>query len=105
MQIDQDQMREMMADQVRTMDFAEVVPVISALKVDSGDRLWVRRAGDSGEDEGPIDVITADGGYLGTVPAGSFSLPDAFGPDGLVAYIEADDLGVETVRVARLGPF
>lgn len=104
MQIDQDQMREMMEGQIREMEFAEVVPVISALMVDREDRLWVRRFGEDGAEAGATDVITRDGRYVGTVSPDAFAFPDAFGPDGLVAYIETDDLGVQTVRIARLGP-
>lgn len=49
---------------------------------------------------GPIDVITVAGEYLGTLP--DSKMPNAFGPDGLVAYVEADELGVPTVVVKRL---
>ena len=31
-----------------------------------------------------------------------FNLPSAFGPDGMVAFIETDELGVNTVVVKRL---
>jgi hypothetical protein len=31
-------------------------------------------------------------------------IPQAFGPGGLVAYIEEDELEVQRVRVARLPP-
>ena len=102
MSIDQDQMQEMMRRQVESMDFAEVVPVISSLAVDGFDRLWVQRHDPTGDDEGPIDLLGPGGTYHGTIPAGEFAIPDAFGPDGLAAYIEEDDLGVQTVRVVRL---
>ena len=51
---------------------------------------------------GPIDLLTADGGYLGTYPADATRMPSAFGPDGLVAFIERDELDVPTVVVRRL---
>ena len=51
---------------------------------------------------GPIDVLTTDGEYLGTFPAGTTDMPDAFGPDGLVVFIELDDLDVARVVVRRL---
>ncbi len=49
---------------------------------------------------GPIDIITPEGGYLGTVP--DSRLPNAFGPDGLAAYVQLDELGVPTVVVRRV---
>ena len=49
---------------------------------------------------GPIDVITPEGEYLGTLP--DSRLPNAFGPDGLAAYVQLDELGVPTVVVKRV---
>jgi hypothetical protein len=46
--------------------------------------------------------VTPDGSYLGTIVADGLRIPAAFGPDGLVAFIEADELEVQRVRVARL---
>ncbi len=83
--------------------FADEVPVIADLTVDWEDRIWVARTGaDGSDDDGPIDIVTADGRYVGTLAADGVRTPDAFGPDGLMAYIEADDLDVPTVRVIRL---
>ncbi len=42
----------------------------------------------------PIGVVTTGGEYIGTLPAGEARLPAAFGPGGLAAYIEVDDLDV-----------
>ena len=50
----------------------------------------------------PIDVLTADGRYLGSYPAGAAVIPDAFGPGGLVAFVEKDEMDVETVVVKRV---
>ena len=41
------------------------------------------------------------GRYLGSYPAG-VRMPDAFGPGGLVAFIETDALGVQRVVVRRV---
>ncbi|MCY3808728.1 MAG: hypothetical protein OXG58_04700 [Gemmatimonadetes bacterium] len=49
---------------------------------------------------GPIDVITPEGEYLGTFP--DSRLPNAFGPDGLAAYVQLDEFGVPTVVVRRV---
>lgn len=49
---------------------------------------------------GPIDVLTADGRYLGTLA--DARMPAAFGPGGLAAYVESDAQDVPTVVVRRL---
>jgi len=51
---------------------------------------------------GPIDVVTAEGRYVGTFSAEATALPDAFGPDGMAAFIELDELDVAGVVVRRL---
>ena len=62
----------------------------------------VTEGGEGPSDDGPIDVLTADGRYLGSYRAGTTALPAAFGPDGLVAMIETNELEVQTVVVKRL---
>ena len=52
--------------------------------------------------DGPIDLLTPDGDYIGTYAAGATEMPDAFGPDGLAAFIELDELDVTSVVVRRL---
>ena len=52
--------------------------------------------------DNPIDLLTANGRYLGTFAAGSTALPEAYGPDGLVAFVETDDLDVPYLVVKRL---
>ena len=82
--------------------FADEVPVLYGLKVDWEDRIWVARRGPKGEDDGPTDIVTPDGDYIGTLPPDGLRTPDAFGPGGLMAYIEYDEMEVPTVRVVRL---
>ncbi len=82
--------------------FAAELPVLYALDVDWDDRIWLERWGPTGDDDGPIDVVTPDGDYIGTLPPDGLRTPDAFGPDGLMAYIERDEMDVQTVRVVRL---
>ena len=82
--------------------FADEVPVLYSVKVDWEDRIWVARRGPTGDDDGPTDIVTPDGDYIGTLPPEWLRTPDAFGPGGLMAYIESDDLDVPTVRVVRL---
>ena len=87
---------------VEGLTFADEVPVLYGLKVDWEDRIWVERRGPTGANDGPTDIVTPDGDYIGTLPAEGLRTPDAFGPGGLMAYIESDDLEVPTVRVVRL---
>ena len=87
---------------VEERTFADEVPVLYRLKVDWEDRIWVQRRGPTGDDNGPTDIVTPDGSYIGTLPPDGLRTPDAFGPGGLMAYIETDELDVQTVRVVRL---
>ena len=66
-----------------------------------GRSIWVQRRGDEPVSDGPIAVLTMDGRYLGSYPSGTI-MPDAFGPGGLVAFMEADELGLQTVVVRRV---
>ena len=95
-------MSEMMRRQVETMTFAAEIPVIRDLAVDREDRIWVARRLADGPGVGPIDIVTPGGEYVGTLPVDGLRIPAAFGPNGLMAYIEADELDVQTVRVVRL---
>ena len=82
--------------------FYPVLPVIEALAATWDGRIWVQRRGDAWDGGGPIDVLTPAGDYIGTFPAGSTAMPDAFGPDGLAAFIEFDEFEVASVVVRRL---
>ncbi len=82
--------------------FYPELSVIQALTVTWDGEIWVqRREQEPGDDTGPIDVLTPDGRYMGTYPAGAVALPDALGPEGLAAFIEKDEMDVETVVVKR----
>ncbi len=81
--------------------FASHVPVIDRLHADRDGRIWVARSDSMGGGGGPIDLITVDGGYLGSWVPGELGLPRAFGPDGLMAYLRTDDLGRQSVLVVR----
>ena len=94
-------LREIYRRQIRYLLFPGEIPVIARIGVDWSDRLWVERNGLPGE-AGPTDILTADGQYLGTIAPGGPGIPAAFGPGGLLAYIETDELDVQRVRVARL---
>jgi len=100
--ISQDAIKEMMRGQVEQMQFFPEVPVIRALQTSWGGRIWVQRRGEQPVSDGPIDVLNAEGQYVGSYPTGEMEMPSSFGPDGLTAYIEMDDFDVPTVVVRRL---
>ncbi len=89
-------------ERLDNLEFFPEIPVIRGLAATWKGRIWVLRRGEEPLSDGPIDVVTADGRYLGSYPAGATAIPDAFGPDGLVAFIERNELDVETVVVRRL---
>ena len=89
-------------ESVDELRFADEVPVIANMAVDWEDRIWVERTGADGVEPGPIDIVTPEGDYVGTLPADGVRIPGAFGPNGLMAYTEADEVGIPTVRVIRL---
>ena len=82
--------------------FYPELPVIQGLSTTWEGRIWVMRRGDELLEDGPIDILTADGEYVGTYSTGTTKMPDAFGPGGLAAYIEFDEFEVARVVVRRL---
>ncbi|MDE2979575.1 MAG: 6-bladed beta-propeller [Gemmatimonadota bacterium] len=82
--------------------FYHEIPVLHDLSTTWEGRIWVQRRGEHPERGGPIDVVTPDGEYVGTYSAEATAMPDAFGPDGLAAFIELDEFDVASVVVRRL---
>ncbi|WP_419164265.1 hypothetical protein [Candidatus Palauibacter sp.] len=78
------------------------IPVLRGLATTWEARIWVQRRGGEPQSNGPIDVLTAEGEYVGTYATGATEMPDAFGPDGLAAFIELDEFDVARVVVRRL---
>ncbi|MGD8494860.1 MAG: 6-bladed beta-propeller [Gemmatimonadales bacterium] len=88
----------------RQMDDLEFWPeraVISRLRVATDGLIWVERRP---EDDGPppIDLLRTDGVYVGTIRSDALRVPDALGPGGLAAFVEAGELGEPRVRVVRV---
>ena len=77
-------------------------PIINSLAVDWDDRIWVTRWDGGGRNQGGTDVLTPAAEYLGTLRFEDIGSPTAFGPDGLLAYLKTDELGVQTVLVVRV---
>ena len=82
--------------------FYHEIPVLHDLSTTWEGRIWVQRRGEHPERGGPIDVVTPDGDYVGTYSGEATAMPDAFGPDGLAAFIELDEFDVASVVVRRL---
>lgn len=87
---------------VANLQFWPEVPVLSDLRATWSGGLWVQRRAEDAGPSGPIDILAADGRYAGTFAEGAASMPLAFGPDGLAAFVETDDLDVQTIVVKRL---
>ena len=96
------QLREMRRGRIEAMEFFDEVPVVVDLTTSWEGTIWVLHRGDGDTEGNRIDLITSDGRYLGTFPPGSTAMPSAFGPNGLVAFVETDDLDVPYVAVRRL---
>lgn len=96
------QVSAMLEARVESMEFGETIPVLSGMTVDWAGRVWVERTGRRVGEDGPIDLIDSEGRYVGSVAPDGFRIPDAFGPDGLAAFIETDDMDLPIVVVKRL---
>lgn len=97
-----DQINRMMIERLRAQGFYPVIPVIQELAAGWDGTLWLERDDGPGDEPGVVDLFTADGTYRGSLASDGPGVPDAFGPDGLVAYIERDEMEVPVVRVMRL---
>ena len=102
MTIDAEELRESRREDIENLRFFTEVPVIRDLRTSWTGMIWVQRRGEEPDSDGPVDVLDMAGRYVGSYRAGATEIPDAFGPDGLVAFIDEDELGVETVVVKRV---
>lgn len=83
--------------------FHPVVPAVRRIATDGVGTIWVERPDpDDPTRPGPIDILDAEGRYVGTLPPGRPGLPVAFGPDGLIAVVDTGELDVPRVRVYGL---
>ena len=86
---------------LEALPYADEVPVVLDLRTTWEGQIWVRRRAVDLISDGPIDVLTVEGHYLGSYPSDT-AMPTAFGPAGLLAFVEIDEFGVNTVVVKRL---
>jgi hypothetical protein len=92
---------EIIEQQVRELEFAETIPTIQAMFADVTGRLWVERPGAVwGEPGGPIDLISPQGRYIGTL--NGQRLPAAVSRSGRAAWVERTALDVPRVVVRQL---
>ncbi|MYA44578.1 MAG: hypothetical protein F4Z31_22865 [Gemmatimonadetes bacterium] len=98
-----EEIRQRQRERIANLEFFDEVSVVRDLKTTWNGLIWVQRHGEEpGDDDGPIDVLAADGRYLGSFAAGTTEMPAAFGPEGLAAFIGADEFDVRVVIVRRL---
>ena len=82
--------------------FYPEIPVLRSLSATWAGHIWVVRRGEDPDSIGAIDIVSGDGRYIGTFPPNATRMPDAFGPNGLAAFIELDEFDVSSVVVRRL---
>jgi len=99
-----DEMADRNRRQAAAMEFYHEIPVVRALKTSWEGNIWIQRRSAMLVGDGSIDILTPDGRYLGTYPPSATAMPSAFGPDGLMAFVETNELDVQTVVVRRLPP-
>ncbi len=113
-----------MRGMVENASFMSEVPLVRDLRTTWEGTIWVERWGsdplaqvnfagggsdDRSEEEGEeqaaegwIDVLAPGGDYLGTFSLEETPMPGAFGPGGLVAFVETDEFDTPTIIVRRL---
>lgn len=83
------------------MEYADTMRQVQNLRLAPSGKIWVERTPDVfGDDPGPIDLITFQGRYLGTITG--LRVPDAISASSRAAWIERDENDVERVVVRTL---
>jgi hypothetical protein len=80
--------------------FADLIPRIIELRRDTKGRLWVGVSESTPRKIERIDVYEADGTLIGEIR--DMPMPDVFFGDGYAAMLDADDLDVQRITIARL---
>ncbi|HEX6748892.1 MAG TPA: 6-bladed beta-propeller [Longimicrobium sp.] len=92
--------REQIEQRVRELQFADTVRTIQGMVVTPSGKIWIERTPANIGDPGPIDLVTPDGRYLGTL--NGTKLPVAISATGRAVYLERDADDVERVIVRQL---
>jgi hypothetical protein len=87
-------------EMLRNATWRDVIPVLRRVSADPQGRIWVARTPVDFGSSGPVDLVRADGAYIGTIQ--NATLPAAVSRSGRAAYVEFDELGVEHVAVKQL---
>jgi hypothetical protein len=80
---------------------APVIPLVRRIAVAPDGAIWIERNIFDARHKTRIDVLDADGGYVGTLPAGA-PWPVAFRSPTEFAAIERDDLDLQYIVIYRL---
>ncbi len=95
-----DRERRRIGEGIENTLFYHEIPVVYYLRTTWNGNIWVTRRW---TDRTPaVDVLTMKGRYVGSYDASEIVIPQAFGPDGLAAFVETDKLSVQTVVVKRM---
>lgn len=76
------------------------VSIVRRLSTTWNGKIWVSRRGQDGTSA--IDVLDMEGRYVGSYSTETVRVPQAFGPNGLAAFMESDTFRVQTVVVRKL---
>ena len=85
---------------IENTQFYPHTSIVWGLSTTWNGKIWVRRWGQDGTYT--VDVLDVQGAYVGSYSMERTRSPVAFGPNGLAAFFESDELGAETVVVRRL---
>lgn len=96
-----DRMRRALREREQFSECYHEFSVIRDLQTSAEGTIWIQRHGIDPINGGPIDLLTPGGRYLGSFPEGT-PMPNAFGPDGLLAFIEEGEFDVHSVVVRRM---
>lgn len=87
-------------EQVRKRGYARFLQPIREIGVAWNGNVWIQRNA-PGDEPGPIDVFSAEGGYLGTLDE-DIPFPAAFGPERTFVARHVDDLDVVHFTVYQI---
>lgn len=87
-------------EQLRHLEFADTIPALQGMRTSPSGTIWIERTPADVGEPGPIDLVRADGTYLGSLTG--FRLPDAISRGGRAAHVERDEDGVQRVVVRAL---
>ena len=95
-----DRERKRIRESIEKTLFYHETPIVLGLYTTWNGKIWVVRRGP--DRTTAVDVLAMEGRYVGGYDRGAIAIPRAFGPDGLAAFVETDDFGVQMVVVKRM---